>query len=315
MTFATGHIADHPVTVARRTGLHLAPFQKTLKAAAALLPSQTMNRANLSTTNGGPGLLDQQNLGACEGFAHASAGTLYLANQGQSAGLISPIMLYLGALLQDQTLQLDGTLSQVTDTGTMPSSILAAWLSFGALLAKDDPNYPASQSTLYQNPTDPNSTLKLPPIEEFYKSSPYRYQGAYFITSGGPKRILDALSVMAAGRTITDAIPASGQDFQGYSGGILGALSGPIDHANHIADYEWVGSTADWQSFQTALRNGDTTTVTSLSQYLIFHCINSWGEVWGEADPVAGTAGGCYRAGTNYFFQAEDLCVVDLRAA
>lgn len=322
MTFRTGHINDLPAVIDTRVDLRHAEFHRAaVQATTGGLPFRTTNRAKLLKANGGPGVLDQKDLGACEGFAHASAGTLFFANQGRPIGLLSGDFLYLGALLQDQTLQSDGTLSPVTDTGTMPSSILAGWQAFGGVLASDDPTYPASRATLYTNPADDNSTLKLPPIEEFYKASPYRYQGAYFIMSVGPQRLLDAMTVWAAGRTITDAIPASGPEFQGYTGGVLGSLSGPIDHANHLLDYEWTGSTADWDTFQTAMRNGDQTTFNLLSQYVVLHGVNSWGgdsddpTGWGESDSVSGATGGCYRASTVHFDQVQDLCVIDLRAA
>lgn len=322
MPFRTGHIADHPAVVDARIDIRHAAFHRAVvQAATGGLPFRTTNRAKLLSKNGGPGVLNQHDVGACEGFAHVSAGTLFFANLGIPKGLISPAMLYLGALLQDQSLQPDGTLSPVTDTGTMPSSILAAWQSFGAVLAQNDPQFPVSSASLYQNPTDPNSVLKLPPIEEFYQASPYRYRGAYFITALGPARLLSAMTVWAAGRTITDAIPASGQDFQGYTGGVLGSLSGPVDHANHLVDYEWTGSTTDWMTFQSAMRNGDQTTFNLLSQYVTLHGVNSWGgdsddpTGWGESDSVSGATGGCYRANTNHFFQAEDLCVIDLQAA
>ena len=121
--------------------------------------------------------------------------------------------------------------------------------------------------------------------------------------------------MLASGRTITDAIPASGSQFQSYSGGVLGALSGPIDHCNHILDYEWTGSNQDWLTFVTALSQGNTSVATSLGTNLIFHCVNSWGVTWGEADVVSGEPGGFYRANTNYFNQAQSLLVVDIQAA
>lgn len=313
--FRTGHLPDHPEVVRRRAGLHLHPDAHVLEALAANLPFSTANRAFLSPTRGGPGILDQHDTGSCEGHAHASGGTLRLAILGQSKGLISPSMMYLCALLIDRVVNPDGTLSVVTDTGTMPSSVLTAWQIFGAILAASDPQYPASSQTLYAHPADENSPLVLPSPEKLYAASPYRFQGAYFITSSGPTRLLLALAALASGRPITDAIPASGSAFQGYSGGVVGRLSGPIDHANLIVDYTWTGAPADWSTFQAALRTGDTATMTRLAPGLVLHCVNSWSSSWGESDSVAGAPGGMYRGNTDYFDQAQDLCVVDLVAA
>jgi len=313
--FFRGHIPDHPAVISKRRGLHLYSAFSAIMALVASLPMQTTNRANLSAAKGGPGVLNQGPTGSCEGHGHASACTLRLANTGQSKGLISPVALYLGALMCDSTVQPDGTLSPVLDTGTTPSSIQTAWGTFGARLAANDTQYPANPATLYKDPSDQSSVLILPAPETLYADSPYRYNGAYFIIANGTVALLQALSTLASGRTITDAIPASGAEFQSYSGGILGALSGPTDHCNHILDYEWLGSSADWLSFVTALTQGNTSQAASLGVNLIFHCVNSWGLTWGEGDAVSGMTGGLYRANQDYLNQAQSLLVVDIQAA
>ena len=312
MTYPRGHLPDHPEVAKRRLGMHLHPLFGALMAASSVLPMATTNRAKMSPSLGGPGILDQHDMGSCEGHANGGGGTLNLANEGKSKGLISPTSLYLGALLIDRGLNPDGTLTTVTDTGTMPSSIVTAWQTFGAMLAASDDQYPAQSSTLYVTPSDPNSALILPPPEKLYVDSPYRYNGSYFITAQGTARLLQALAALASGKTISDAIPASQSDFQGYTGGVLGALQGPTDHANYIADYEWLGGAANWALLLTALQQGNTTQAAALAVNLIFHCTNSWSETWGEADPVAQVNGGMYRANTAYFDQAEDLCVLDI---
>lgn len=315
--YRTGHIPDHKEVVARRVALHHSASFAAIMALAASLPMETTNRASMPPEKGGPGILDQHDTGSCEGHAHASGGTLVLACQGTSPGLISPAQLYLGALRFDAQLQPDGTLSAVTDTGTMPSSINSAWHTFGAQLAKDDPQYPCSSATMYATPSDPNSVLILPPPERLYADSPFRFKGQYFITagSGSPARLLQALSVLASKRVITDAIPASGNDFQGYRGGVLGALSGEIDHANLIVDYKWTGSAADWLTFVTALGQNNSSQVSALAGNLLFICVNSWSVTWGEGDEVSTMPGGMYRANIHYLDQSEDLSVLDLEAA
>lgn len=317
MTYRTGHLPDHPAVVARRAGLHLHPAFATAMALAAALPMASSNRSMMPPSKGGPGILDQHDTGSCEGHAHGSGGTIFLALQGLSKGLISPTALYLGALLVDRTLNPDGTLSTVLDTGTMPSSILMGWQTFGAQLAKSDPQYPADSSTLYVTPSNPNSPLLLPSLDTLYADSPYRFKGAYFITaaSGSPARLLQTLTMLASGRPVTDAIRASNAAFQGYTGGIVGALTGDVDHANLLVDYEWTGSAADWATFLTALSQNNTSQVAALVGNLIFHGVNSWGLTWGESDSLSTMTGGMYRANSQFFDQAEDLCVVDLQAA
>lgn len=317
MSFRTGHIPDHAAVASRRAGLHLHPMFAAMMAVASSLPMATTNRAKLPVSEGGPGILDQHDTGSCEGHAHASGGTLKLAVVGQSQGLISPCALYLGALRFDQGLNPDGTLTTATDAGTMPSSILSAWGAFGAQLAKDDPQYPASSATILSVPSDPNSPVVLPPPERLFAASPYRYKGAYFITAQGTQRVLQALTALATGNPISDAIPASGSDFQGYTGGVLGATSGPVDHANLIVDYEWTGSAANWQAFLTALVQGNTTQAAALAVNLLFVCVNSWGETtgWGEADVMSNSRGGTYRANIDYFNGAQDLCTLDISSA
>lgn len=312
---ARGHIADHPEVVKKRAPLHHHPLFGTI--ITTVLPLATTNRAFMAPAKGGPGIINQHAVGGCEGCANGGAATLRMAILGKSKGLISPTQLYLGALMFDQTLNPDGTLSMVTDTGTQPSSIYTAFLTFGARLAATDPQYPMDVSTLYKTPSDSNSALILPTVDSgLYADSPYRFNGAYFIMATGPARLLQLLTVLASGRPVSDAIPASGQQFQGYTGGILGALDGPVDHANYIVDYEWTGSAQDWVSLVIALQQNDVTTTARLAVNLVFHCNNSWGDDgWGEADTVSTMIGGTYRANIDYVNQAEDLCVVDLSAA
>lgn len=311
----TGHLPDHPEVVKIRTPIQHHRDYRSMRSSP--LPMMTTNRSRIATSRKGPGVLDQDGIGGCEGYAHGLTGTLRLLIMGVSAGLISPVRLYLGALLMDRGLNPDGSLTIVTDAGTMPQSIQAAWQTFGAELAANDPQYPASQQLIYADPTDPNSGLILPSIESLHTDSPYRYTGAYFIASNGSQRLLDAMTVLAAGRPLTDAIAASGPEFQNYTGGIISTLSGPIDHANTILDYEWTGASQDFQSFVAALEQGADALVASLAHYLTLHGQNSWGETtgWGEGDQVSEVSGGTYRADKTFFDNAEDLCVIDLQAA
>ena len=298
MSFRTGHIADHPAVVARRLGFHLHPAFGAMKAAP--LPLSTNNRAKLPVSESGPGILDQHDTSSCEGHAHASGITLRLALAGTSLPeVVSPVGLYLGALLVDRAPNADGTLPDLLDQGTMPSSVLSALAIWGSCGASAWGQYPASSQTLYQDPSNPNSPLIAPTPEKLYAESGYRAGGAYFVQTVGLQKVLDILGALASGRPVSDAIPASGQDFQGYTGGVLSATSGEIDHANLIVDYEWTGTPEEFTAWQGG--------APGLDQHLIGHGVNSWGASWGE--------GGQYRFDRSFFDQLADACVLDVTRA
>lgn len=302
MTYRTGHRPDHPSVVDARVGLHLHPQYGAMRAAA--LPMATRNRDKIPISAGGPGILDQHDTSSCEGHAHASGVTLRLAIAGTPLSEpVSPCGLYLGALLVDREPNPDGTLPPLLDQGTMPSSVLTAAGLWGSCGASVWGQYPASSVTLYQTPSNPNSPLIEPKPEQIYAESSCKLAGAYFVQSTGLQRVLDVLSALASGRPLSDAIPASGQDFQGYHGGILGPTSGDVDHANLIVDYAWTGTQDQFTSWQ----NG----APGLDQYLVGYGVNSWGYGWGESD-VVGSSGGLYRFNRAFFDQLQDPCVLDV---
>ena len=272
MTYRTGRLADPADVVARRPGVHLHPAIRAMRAAP--LPLATNNRVMLDPSRGGPGILDQGQTGSCEGHAHASAVTLYFACLGKAIPLVSPVGLYTGARIVSRQPDADGTLPALSDDGTEPGLIVQAMQTLGACSAATWGDYPADPVTINDEPT----------LAKLEAEADFTLDGAYFITSSGDQKVRDLMGCLAAGIPVTDAIPASGPEFQGYTGGVLGALSGPIDHANLIVDYEWDG--------------------TNLSS-IVLHCVNSWG-MWGEA--------GQYRASRPYLDQAEDLCVMALTA-
>lgn len=305
--FARGHIPDHPAVEARRAGLHLHPQIGAMRAGT--LPLMTTNRAFLSAAKGGPGILNQNDTGSCEGHAHASGTTLFFAILLRAlVAVVSPVGLYYGALMDDRKQNNNGTLPRLFDTGTMPSAILAGMQRWGGCAADVWGQYPASSGTLYEDPSNPNSPLIEPTPNQLYAERAFRLNGAYFVLTNGHQKLVDLMTALAAGYPVSDAIPASGPEFQGYAGGILGTLSGPIDHANLIVDYTWIGTAEQFASF---LAGDDSLAL----QYLVFHCVNSWGDGWGEVDSIAGVLGGMYRANTNYVQQASSLCVLDLARA
>jgi hypothetical protein len=280
MTFFTGHRPDPPEVVARRPKLHLHPRIGAIRATP--IPLKTNNRAKLDSSVGGPGILDQGQTSSCEGHAHASAITLYFACLGKPIPLVSPVGLYQGALLLQRQPNTDGTLPPLSDDGTEPSLIIQAMSEFGASSADTYGNYPADPSTITSEPT----------LAQLEAEQNFVLNGAYFMASTGDDKVRDLMACLAAGEFVTDAIPASGPEFQGYSGGVLGALSGPIDHANLIVDYEWDGS--------------------NLSSVIVY-CANSWGMQWGAA-LAPGISGGMYQANRAYVDQAADFCVMNLTA-
>jgi hypothetical protein len=303
MTFRTGHIDDHPEVVKRRLGIHLHPEIGAMRAGA--LPLKSTNRAKL-IKNGGPGILNQNDTGSCEGHAHASGLTLKLALAGTPlTEVISPVGLYLGALMVDRgAVPTSGKLPPLTDSGTMPSSIQTASQTWGSTGASVWGQYPASSGTMYVTPSDPNSALIEPTPEKLYAESAYRLKGMYFVQSTGLQKVIDILTVLAAGNPVSDAIPASGQDFQGYAGGVLSYPSGAVDHANLVVDYEWTGTQEQFTQWLAG--------APSLDQYLIGYGVNSWGTSWGEADAMSGATGGTYQFNRSFFDGLQDAAVLDV---
>ena len=303
--YPRGHIPDHPAVAARRLGLHLHPGFGAMRAAP--LPLKTANRQRIKV------VLSQTDTSTCEGHAHAAIFTLRLELAGTPLPeVISPVGLVLGAYMADRVPNADGSLPYLLDQGTMPSSVLAAAQSWGTCGASVWGQYPASSQSMYIDPTGANPGIPQgaciePTPERLYAESAYKLRGAYFVQTTGLQKVLDILGALATGRPLSDAIPASGQDFQGYRGGILGPTTGDIDHANGIIDYEWTGSPEQFTAWQAG--------APSLDQYLVGYGLNSWGTGWGESD-ITGIPGGLYRFNRAFFDQLQDPCVADIvRAA
>ena len=289
--YPTGHINDAPAVVARRPKFHLHPRYATIKATP--LPLSTNNRQFMPTSKGGPGIQNQNDLSACEGFAHSSGATLRMAIAGTPIALLSALGLYYGALLVDCEPNADGSLPPLLDSGTMPSSIVTAWNQWGATSATTWGQLPPSSSTVYKTPSDPNSPLILPKPEQLFAEQACKFGGAYFPSSVGDQRLFDIMACLAAGYPVSVAIAASGSVFQQYHGGVLGQLSGPIDHASLWVDYAWDGSNIQ--------------TITLIGA-------NSWGEAWGESD-IGGISAGLYRGNYQFASQATDACVLEIAEA
>jgi hypothetical protein len=313
VVYRTGHIPDHPAVVAKRLGFHLHPEYGAMRAGA--LPLKTTNRARFKW------LLNQEDTSSCEGHAHSAGISIRLDIAGTPlTETVSPVGLYLGALVVDRQPNPDGTLPALFDVGTMPSSILTAMGVFGSCGASAWGQYPASSTSMYQSPSDPaaiqnGGPLIAPTPEQLYGESSFRLNGAYFVKSSGLQKVLEIMAALAAGFPVSDAIPASGDGFQGYNGGILtaAALTGDIDHANLVVDYEWLGTQEQFDAWAGG--------ASGLDGYLVGHGINSWGGVgcpfggtWGEIDALNGL-GGQYRFDRSHFDQLDSACVLDVKRA
>jgi len=273
---------------------------------------RSINRAKLPRSVGGPGVRNQTNVGGCEGCANSSGGTIQLALDGTPLPEpISHVGTYLGALMCDAVPNADGSLPWFIDTGTMPSSILGGWGLYGGSLESAWGQLPMSQSTMYStDPSAPQGALIQPTPNQLYTGRACRLQGAYFLTSSGAALVRDLIRVLGSGKVLTNAIRGSSAAFQNYTGGIIGALDGPIDHAQLVLDYEWTSDQASLDAFMA----GDDSKV---GFFLLRGC-NSWGGkncpdggTWGEVDEV-NQLGGQYRANNDFVQQAADWCVLSI---
>jgi hypothetical protein len=267
VSYSTGHLPDPPDVVSRRAGLHILEAKHAgLKAArAAVLPLATHN-----DDSRGFDVQNQDRVGACVGFATAQWITLTLEIMGQQTPFRSPIAPYtLGRMLGGMGKLLpDGTRTPITDDGTEPGLADAAVREWGIPSAEEWGNLP----------TDPN-TINDPPTEaQLEIASTVKLDGSYFIQSTGTQLLRDLMTTLAAGLPVRHSIPASGPTFQGYSGGVLSSVEGPIDHETLIVDYSWDGSNLD---------------------SLVFRCLNQWSQYWGEA--------GFYRAAPPMIYQCADF--------
>lgn len=309
MAYSLGHVPDHPAVVAARVGFHLHPEYGAIRAGS--LPLFTTNRALLRW------LRNQTDVGGCEGCANSSGATLQLALDGTPIPEpISHVATYIGAKLVDLVPNLDGSLPAPVDEGTGPASIMAAWQLWGGAPESVWGQLPMSSRTMYVDPTGQRADVKpgaliAPSPNQLYTGRTCRLQGAYFVTTTGTALVRDVARVLASRRVLTNAICGSNAAFQGYSGGVVGLLAGPIDHAQLVVDYSYSGSQADLDAFM----GGDDSKVAPL----LIHCTNSWGGVgcpdggdWGEVDALNGL-GGQYRAGPAYFQNSADWCVLSVK--
>ena len=276
MGFFKGLRRDPEAVRQRRPGFHLLKAKRGL--GSIVLPPSTNNRALLDPARGGPGVLDQGPTNSCVGHAHASGITLRYAIEGRPIPLVSPIGIYTVARMISRAPRADGTLPLLSDDGTEPGLAILGMSEWGVASAATWGNYPASPSTINNEPS----------IQELEAAGEFKLDGAYFMQETGDLLCRDLMTAMAAGYPVTSAIAASSGAFEGYQGGVLGALDDDIDHATLWLDYErWNGS--------------------DLSK-VVFWGVNSWNVTWGQA--------GLYEFSRDFGVKyGGDACVLQISSA
>lgn len=264
-----GHRPDPAEVVARRKGFHLLSARARMSANALPL---SVDLTRYVTGNGGPGILDQGSTSSCEGHAHAGAISVRFAVLGTPIPLPSPIGIYTMARCVGGR---PG--AALVDDGTEPSLAIAAIQEWGVASAETWGNYPA----------DPGTINAAPSLAELEVASDFMLRGGYFLQSSGDQKVRDIMTALAAGYPVVMALPASGAGFNGYASGILGALDGPVDHANYVVGYE-VKSLGDYSS-------------------VVVKCVNSWGMLWGMQ--------GMYKGNRAFVDQLADCCALDVMPA
>lgn len=265
-----GHLPDPPDVRARRAGFHILRAKRGLTAELPL----SVDLSPLVTAAGGPGIFNQGQTGSCEGHAHAGAIGVRFAKLGKPIQTPSPIGIYTLARCIGRQPDANGTLPPLTDDGTEPNLVLRAIQEWGVASIPTWGNFPADPSTINQEPTQ----------ADLEKASDFKLLGAYFLQSVGDQKVIDILTALAAGYPVSMALPASGEQFNNYAGGVLGALDGPVDHANYIVGLSIPARGAYGQ--------------------VTLKCVNSWDVTWGE--------GGFYRGDRAFLDQLEDCVAVDV---
>jgi hypothetical protein len=271
MNVRTGYRPDPPGVRARRAGFHLLKARHGLGASA--LPPSVDWRAQVLA---GPGILDQGQTGSCTGHAVAGAITTRFFLQSIPIALVSPVGCYTVGRAIDRQPNADGSLPPLTDDGAEPSQVVRGISEWGVCSASTWGNYPADPATINEEPT----------FAELEAASEFELVGAYFLQSQGDAFVLDLMTALAAGFPVTHALCASDPAFNNYTGGVLGAMSGSLDHYNFIAGYEWDGR--------------DPRSIVILAA-------NSWSPEWGEQ--------GFYRADRAFVDQIQDCAAFDVMAA
>lgn len=287
---AHGRGHNHQAAQAARSGMpgfHILKAKRNLGATA--IPNDiTGNCQFLQTSKGGPGIQNQKQVGACEGFGHSSGITLRSAIMGKPIPLASAVGLYQCALMIQRMPNADGSLPPLEDTGSEPSVIQQALQTYGI----------ASKATWGGDPPTPESIIIQPTLKQLEAAQTYLLVGMYAITSTGDQYLEDLMTAWANGYPTTGAIAASSSTFNNYTGGILSAMDSNVDHCTL-----WIGGKWDGKSPSSLVGIG----------------CNSWGDgqegdpAWGESD-APGIAAGMYRGDASFLTKySQSTYVLDVR--
>lgn len=258
MKYATGYVpdgADHKRTpfgnFARRLGI------------ASLPPSALVLASFL------PSVLDQGQTGSCTGHASACAIFTEFAARGEPLGFVpSPAEIYRNGRAIDRA---DPSVV-LTDDGAQPNQVYRAIEEFGVRAM-------GPMALGRYSDADPATINVEPQWGDLETEALTLLVGDYEIVTTGDARIVDVQTALVAQRPVTIAIAGGSDAFQGYTGGVLGLLSAPLDH--YVTLY----------GFDTDPINGQ----------LIFYGRNSWGTGWGES--------GNFRLGQECIAELGDLVV------
>jgi hypothetical protein len=266
-----GYRPDPAQVRKRRAGFHLLKARRQL-AAGALPVSVSLKSQVLA----GPGILDQGQTGSCTGHAVAGAITTRFQIAASPIRLVSPVGCYTVGRLIDLVPNPDGSMPALTDDGAEPSQVVRGVSEWGVTSATTWGDYPA----------DPATINNLPTFADLEATTEFELQGAYFLNSTGDAFVIDLMTAIAAGYPVTHALCASDPTFENYTGGVLGAMNGTLDHYNYVVGYAWDGSDPD---------------------SIVVEAVNSWGPSWGEQ--------GFYRADRAFVDQMQDSAVFDVTPA
>jgi len=302
----TGYRPDPSHVVAARDPGAFARFTAPRLVGVGTYPMATRNRDSIPLSKGGPGIWNQVSLSGCTGMASGGAGTARFAIAGTPLPeALSPIGPYKLGRGIDRTPNDDGTYPALVDEGAEPTQVIRAAMTFGmASLSGWGEFPPANPATINVEAT----AAQLEAAGEFVLG------GAYFLPNDDTgARILGIIRACTLGEPLTGSIAASGNAFEGYSGGILTAsqLTGPLDHYTYTIDHAWTGSSADWATFVSALQNGDTSIWTPMLPSFTTFDVNSWDVSWGWSD-VAGLSGGFYQIDGSAIAQRSDQAVWEI---
>lgn len=253
---STGLVRDHDEVVKRRVSF------RAMRLAAPVLP------LSIDLSAHAPPIRDQNGFGCCVGESYSAAANTRLSVAGTPVPLISEFCAYKLARCLDRA----GAATPLTDSGTSPGSAIAAFQNWGVV----------SEATW--GVEDATTLNAEPTLTELEEASDFCLAGAYFLQSTGDQRTIDIMTALASGYPVCMSLAASGTEFNNYSGGVLGSLSGDLDHENYVVGYT-VSAVGDYAS-------------------VVLTCRNSWGTNWGES--------GSYRANRAFVDQCADWAVLDV---